>query len=86
MVTNKLTVVGLNSPEKAFAESLTLYAKSSLKLTFLTPITHMYVDVLGVGGGGREKPTILDIIFWNNIYHNKHRIRGASQAAERLRT
>ena len=50
MVTNKLTVVGLNSPEKAFAESLTLYAKSSLKLTFLTPSTHMYVDVLGVGG------------------------------------
>ena len=59
MVTNKLTVVGLNSPEKTFAESLTLYAKSSLKLTFLTPSTHMYVHVLGVGGmgggGGGEK-------------------------------
>ena len=59
----------------------------------------MYVRVLE---GGERKPAILDIIFWKfstfpklplttdqevlDIYHNKHRIRGASQVAERLKT
>ena len=110
MVTNKLTIVGLNSPEKTFAAFITLgslisYVRKIFRKTNISyPLvrTCTCADERGRGGEGGRKPTILDIIFWKfstfpklplttdqevlDIYHNKHRIRGASQVAERLKT